>query len=469
MEFVNRVSELAQLDEAWSSDRAELLVVYGRRRVGKTELLRYFCEGKPAIFFSADQSTEKDQLRMFSERIAAFTEDPALQGERFTRWETLLEYLFERAKAEPLIVIVDEFPYLCQTRKSLPSILQRIWDERFAECQLKLVLCGSTLSFMEKEVLGHQSPLYGRRTGQIRLEPLPIAELTHFFPELDLEAQIRIHGVVGGVPMYLVQLDGDVSLEENVKKKVLSKGCYLFEEVRFLLMEELREPNRYFGFCKAIASGKTRSQEIADASGLDKQVLSKYLGVLRDLGVIDRVVPITEPDPGSSRRGRYAFRDPFFRFWFRYVAHYRSFLDRGEVDLVWTRFVEPTLDDFLEPHFAEVVCSWLERLNLADELPFLAHRFGRWWLRDKHFPVVAVDDDGRALLVQTRWAGDPVGAAELSAIVEAGRDFAAHYELTQVDVGCCARTGFAPGAVEVARETGCLMWTLEDMARRGWK
>lgn len=469
MEFVNRVRELELLEKTWSSDQAELMVIYGRRRVGKTELLKKASEGHEVLFYSADLSTEADQLRMFSERIARFTGDPALQGgEAFRRWDTLLEYLFSRAREAPLRVVIDEFPYLCQSRKSLPSILQRLWDENIGQTRLKLVLCGSTLSFMEKEVLGHKSPLYGRRTGQIELDPLPIAELEHFFPELNLAKRIRRYGVVGGVPMYLIQFDPTGSLEASIKEKILAKGCYLHEEVRFLLMEELREPTRYFGFCKAVAHGKVKAQDIAESTGLDKQVLSKYLNVLRDMRVLERVVPVTEADPASSRRGRYRFRDPFFRFWFRYVASYKSFLERGEIDLVWERFVEPTLDDFLEPVFTDVAASWLERINLAGDLPFLVHRFGGWWLRDQELPLVGLDDEGHALVVGTRWGGGPVEASALSQLAEQARSFGDHYGLEQVDIGYCSRPGFAPGALAVAAETGCLTWTLADIATRGW-
>jgi AAA+ ATPase superfamily predicted ATPase len=468
MDFVNRTRELAVLRQALDSDRAELVVVYGRRRVGKTELLRKASEGRDLVFFSADLSTEADQLRMLSERIARFTNDPALQGETFTRWESLLEYLFQISRQRPLCVVLDEFPYLCQSRKALPSMLQRLWDEHHDHCRLKLVLCGSTLSFMEKEVLGHKSPLYGRRTAQIELDPLPLAELVHFFPNRSLADRIRRYGVVGGIPMYLVQLDPTGELADDIRNRILSKGSYLYEEVRFLLMEELREPTRYFGFCRAVAEGRVCSQDIAQATGLDKQVLSKYLNVLRDLRVLEREVPVTETDPGGSRRGRYRFRDPFFRFWFRYVSSYRSFLDRGEVELVYQRFVAPTFDAFLEPVFTDVVASWLERLNLAGDLPFLVHRFGGWWLRERSLPLVGIDDEQRALVVGTRWSGDPVNAAALAQHAEQARAFGQHYTQRQLDIGYCSAPGFSTCARTFAASTGCLLWELVDIEERGW-
>jgi len=462
--FVNRTSELALLSEAWESEKSEFVVLYGRRRIGKTELLRHFTRDIPCLFFSADLSTESDQLRQFSERIHRYTEDPALQGERFTRWDNLLEYLVARAKDERLLAIIDEFPYLCASNKALPSILQRVWDGNFESCKLKLVLCGSTLSFMEKEVLGHKSPLYGRRTAQIHLDPLHFSDQRHFFPEASFEDRVALYGTVGGVPAYMVKLDPALTPLDNIGRKILTKGNYLYEEVRFLLMEELREPNRYFSILRAIAHGKHRSQAIAEETGLENQLLSKYLGVLRDLRIIRREVPITEQDPSGSRRGQYVFEDPFFRFWFRYVFSYRSFLDQDQVGLVRERFLEPTFEAFLELPFRQVVGQWVQARNLAGELPLLAHRFGAWWLRSSSIDLVGLDDDGRAIAVNTRWSGDPLSGAELSTFLSTVASFAEHYSLREVIPAFASRPGFRPEVAGIAKAAGCLLWGSEDIA-----
>lgn len=463
-DFVNRKRELALLADAWESEKSELVVVYGRRRVGKTELLRHFARDLDCLFFSADLSTESDQLRQFSERIYRHTGDPALAGEKFSRWDNLLEYLVARAREQRLLVILDEFPYLCASNKALPSILQRIWDDGFEGCQLKLVLCGSTLSFMEKEVLGHKSPLYGRRTAQIHVDPLGFADQRHFFPESSLEERIGLFGTVGGVPAYMVKLDADRSLMDNISRRILTKGNYLYEEVRFLLMEELREPNRYFSILRAIAHGRERSQGIAEETGLENQLLSKYLGVLRELRIIRREVPITEADPSGSRRGRYVFEDPFFRFWFRYVFSYRSFLDQDQVDLVRERFVAPTLGAFLELPFRAVVRQWLDARNLAGELPLLVHRFGSWWLRANAIGLVGLDDSKRALAVETRWSGGPVGAAELEAFLQTVDRFGEHYEFGEVATGFVSRPGYDEGARQLAEARGCELWGMAELA-----
>ncbi len=440
-----------------------MVVLYGRRRVGKTELLRHFTRDRPCLFFSADLSTESDQLRQFSELIYRHTSDPALQGERFTRWDNLLEYLVARAQNEKLLAIIDEFPYLCASNKALPSILQRIWDDSYESCRLKLILCGSTLSFMEKEVLGHKSPLYGRRTAQIHLGPLGFNDQRHFFPDATLQERVALYGTVGGVPAYMVKLDPERTPMENICARVLTKGTYLYEEVRFLLMEELREPNRYFSILRAIAHGRERSQGIAQETGLENQLLSKYLGVLRELRIIQRRVPITETDPAGSRRGRYTFDDPFFRFWFRYVFSYRSFLDQDQVDLVRERFVVPTIEEFLELPFRSVVQQWLQARNVAGDLPFLVHEFGGWWLRSSAIDLVGLDDQQRALAVNTRWSGPPVGAAELESFLQTVGSFREHYGFREVSAGFVSKPGFLPEAASLAQGRGCQLWELGDL------
>jgi len=318
--FIDRVEELKYLENLFKNKGARLLIVYGRRRIGKTELLRQFCKDKKHLFFSSDLSSEREQLRQFTEKIYQLTNESFLQTQPFTSWKALFRYVFDHlVKRSPLIVI-DEFPYLCISNNALPSVLQKIWDEKAKKSNIFLVLCGSYMSFMEKEVLGHKSPLFGRRVGQIALKSLDFRDIAGFFPSYSEEEKVYTYAILGGTPAYLQRFNDKKTIEQNVKDEILNKNAFLFSEPRFLLMEELREPSLYFSILKAIAFGKTRLNEIVQETGIgDRYKVNKYLTVLRELHIVRREVPVTEEKPHKSRKGTYILDDPFFRFWFRYI------------------------------------------------------------------------------------------------------------------------------------------------------
>jgi len=243
--FIGRQRELAVLQEFADSDRAELFVLYGRRRVGKTELLQRLCHGRRAVYFLAAQVRDKDNLRAFKSALAEGLGDPLLASLEFPDWTAALSYAAEHARDERLVLVLDEFPYLCEANKSVPSQLQRFWDVRGKKSSLLLILCGSQVSFMEKEVLAERSPLFGRRTGQRRLEPLAPSEALTFFRTWKREQALLAYGIVGGMPAYLGRFDERVTLEENLLREVLRPEGYLFDEVHYLLHTELSNPSTY--------------------------------------------------------------------------------------------------------------------------------------------------------------------------------------------------------------------------------
>jgi len=318
--FVNRIDELNYLEKLHKEQDARFVIMYGRRRIGKTELLRQFSKNKKHLFFSSDLSSEQEQLKQFSEKIFQLTRESFLQNQPFGSWEALLRYIFDHLIPKMPLIIIDEFPYLCISNPALPSILQKIWDEKGKESNIFLILCGSYMSFMEKEVLGSKSPLFGRRTGQIALQPLSFKDLKLFFPRYSEEDRVFVYSILGGTPAYLQRFHDHKTIEQNVKEEILNKNGFLFSETRFLLIEELREPAIYFSILKAIAFGRTRLNEIVQETGIsDPHKVNKYLSVLRELRIVKREIPITENKPHKSRKGIYSLNDPFFRFWFRYV------------------------------------------------------------------------------------------------------------------------------------------------------
>ena len=239
MIFINREAEIQFLLDRAESNQAELIVVYGRRRIGKTELLKEAFKKRKAIYFVADLGADQDQRRRFSEVIQALYPSPLLQTDPPSEWDPLFRYLIDLGKKNRIVLVIDEFPYLCSSQPALPSILQRIWDEAGKQSKVCLILCGSFVSFMEREILGHKSPLYGRRTGQLLLQPLPLNTLKGFFPGYSAEERISAYAILGGVPAYLIQFSDKLSLAQNIEKQILNPTAFLYDEVRFILMEEL--------------------------------------------------------------------------------------------------------------------------------------------------------------------------------------------------------------------------------------
>jgi len=287
--FVDRTEELDYLKKLYKEKNARLLIVYGRRRIGKTELLKQFSKDKKHLFFSSDLSSEQEQLRQFTEKIYQVTGESFLQTQPFSSWEALLRYVFDHPIDEIPLIIIDEFPYLCVSNSALPSVLQKIWDEKAKDSSIFLVLCGSYMSFMEKEISGSKSPLFGRRTGQIVLSPLGFEHLNDFFPHYSKENRVYAYAILGGTPAYLQRFNDRKTIEQNIRDEILSKNAFLYSEPRFLLMEELREPSIYFSILKAIAFGKTQLNEIVQETGIDgSHKVNKYLSVLRELHIIKR-------------------------------------------------------------------------------------------------------------------------------------------------------------------------------------
>jgi AAA+ ATPase superfamily predicted ATPase len=456
MKFVNRKEELEYLEKVYKEEQARFLIVYGRRRIGKTELLRHFSHDKKHLFFSSDLSSEQEQLRQFSEKIYQLTGEAFLLSQPFSSWEALLRYLFDHLVTEVPLIIIDEFPYLCAGNTALPSILQKIWDEQGKDSPVFLVLCGSYMSFMEKKVLGHKSPLFGRRTGQMLLQPMGFQDTEAFFPGYSKEARVPIYAILGGTPSYLQRFSASKTLEENIKEEILDKNALLYSEPRFLLMEELREPSLYFSILKAIAFGKTRLNEIVQEAGIaDRHTVNKYLSVLKELYMVRREVPVTEERPHKSRKGIYLLRDPFFRFWFRYVFPNFSYLEEGDIEYVWQEKIKVSLESFVGPVFEQICVETLKRLNRKNKLPFKAARIGRWWDRSREIDIIAYDENGSCLFCECKWTTKAVGKNILGDLQEKAQS--AFPDVAQKYFGLFSRSGFRDELKEFAAKQAELL------------
>ena len=452
--FVNREPELTHLEELYQSDRAELFILYGRRRVGKTELLRAFCEGKPHAFFIATLSSDHDQLAAFSQEVWRFGHTEVAEGFTFPTWEAVLRALTD-LPGRPIIVL-DEFTYLISGNKAIPSILQKVWDETLRNTRVFLVLCGSYVGMVEKEVLGYQAPLYGRRTGTYLLQPLELPAAAAFFPGYSPIEQIEAWAVLGGMPYYLRTFSDTLDIFANIRAHILAEKGSLYNEPQLLLIEELREPRNYFSILRAIAQGRTRLNEIAQSAGVgDARTTARYLDILQQMRVVKRVVPASESRPEKSKKGLYQIADPFLRFWFRFVHPHRGSLELGLADAVLEQRVRPAFDQFVSYAFEEAAREHVARLARAGALPFLPERIGAWWERGEEIDVVAISDTEGAMLVgECKWWVDPVGLNVLVDLKRKAQMLGASGRWPKVSYALFSKVGFTPDLQSAAAAEG---------------
>lgn len=412
MTFYDRTEELEALRAAFDSPGSDLFVVYGRRRVGKTELLKEFCADRPHIYFLAAQEAEPRQREKFVNQVAAYFEE---RPPRIDEWTSAFEYLAEKCHEEAVVVVIDEFPYLVEENDSVPSYVQGFVDEQLQETESMLVLCGSSVSAMESDVLGHESPLYGRRTAQLDVRPFSFSQARAVI-SYDTADAIRSYAITGGTPMYLTLFDYEQSLQENVRTQILSPSAVLYNEPEFLLRTELRNPARYMSILEAVALGHTTPSEISGATGIDAGPLSKYLQTLRRLRLIDREVPVTASGK-KSKRSRYRVVDEFLRFWFRYVEPNRSSIEEAP-DAVYDGTIVPDLPTHVATTF-EAVCQealWAA-IRQEDIGPYA--EVGRWWYGEEEIDIVALaPNDDRILLAECKWTSDPVGHSLVAELKE---------------------------------------------------
>ena len=469
--FINRHQELASLERMFQSEIAEFFVLYGRRRVGKTELLLQFCENKRSIYFLASQLKEQDHLRQLTETARHVINDPLLQNLVFDDWESAFIYFAQQAQEERLVLVLDEFQYLCEDNAALPSLIQRFWDLHGKNSKLFLILCGSQVSFMEREVLAERSPLYGRRTSQLRLMSLSYRDSGYFFSEYPPKQKLITYGILGGIPAYLnrftfkssnySQDDPQAALEQNIKDELLSPQGYLFDEVNFLLRTELREPRTYASVLQAIAGGATRLNEISQRVGLSPTDTNKYLSVLRELELVKRETPVTERAPQKSRKGLYKIADNYIKFWFRFVLPNRSLIAFGNADLVYQQMVVPNLSQYMGEIFEDVCRQyveryWMEKLNVAPK------RVGSHWESNLEIDLLTENIDKSHWFGECKWWNAPVGENVLNHLVENAKRVPDKWKRNRRYILFSAN-GFTEALKQRAEKEGVLLIEAKDL------
>ena len=402
--FINREQEWAFLNRKWREKVAQMVVVYGKRRVGKTELIRRFIADKPAVYLLADRRAMSEQLKELGRLIGQYFADATLEKNGFGDWLETFAYLSKIKK--PFILAIDEYPYLVDLESSTSSVFQKGWDQYLKNSKVFLILSGSSVGMMERETLLYRAPLFGRRTGQMCLKPMAFAAGWQFHPGLTFGEFLAFFAVVGGMPAYLLQFEAKKSLLDNLRQKVFVPNEFLFNEVEFLLKEELREPKNYLALLRSIAWGRNKFSEMVSESGLQRNIVHRYLQTLENLQLVEREVPVTEKQGQKSRLGVYRIADNFVRFWFQLVFPYKSDLEIGRLETVLAqlKIKLPILEAATYERLAQNI-FW----ELQDKM-VRVDRIGRWWSKGEEIDLVGLNEEKRQIVLgEVKWSNRLVG------------------------------------------------------------
>lgn len=399
--FVGRKEELALLDSLWASPYASLLILYGRRRVGKTRLLTHWLHqhSDRALYWVAEPTSALDQLRSFSQALYNFTtpDAPAPLDFTYANWEQAFRQVALMATHEKFALFIDELGYLVEVNPPLTGVLQKAWDHWLGQSQLLLALSGSQMGIMQ-QMTTYEAPLYGRATAQLNLPPLPFSATREYFPNYSARERVAIYAIWGGVPAYWERIDPTISVLDNVSEQLLPSNTLMQEEPRLLLQDFINEPSNYVGILRAIAGGSHTNARIATRTGLPKTHISRYLGTLRDTGFVTRQVPVTE-EPSKSRRGRYYITDPYLRFHYRFLAAYQAKLALGEQQQM-RNYIESMLPIFIEANtWTELAREWLLRASVHNLVPLNLEQVGGAWVRSDNVDVVGIHAEERNLVL----------------------------------------------------------------------
>ena len=460
--FFCRDNELKIMNKRYKADKFECIVVYGRRRVGKTALINEFCKDKKTIYFSALNASAQENLHVLSKEIWNCKNPNSLNAPEFRSFEDALEEISHMGAKERVVFVIDEYPYLAKAENSISSRLQHLIDHQWSESKIYLILCGSSMSFMEYQVLGYESPLYGRRTAQFKIEPLTYKETAVFNPDLSANDNALVYGITGGVPHYIRKLDVDSDVDEALLDNLFERSSYLYEEPENLLKQELREPALYNSIITAIAGGSSRVNEIVTKTGIESGPCTKYLKVLMDLGIVKKETPINEK---AGKKTIYQLADNFFRFWYRFVPANISAIQSGRIQRTYNQVIKTQLSDYMGLVFEKMCREYL--LYYADGLPFEPVEIGQWWGTDPQkkkqiqIDVVATSAAENEFIVGLcKFKNEKIGMDELELLKEYAEVFSrgkkCYYYIF-------SKGGFTDALIEYTEKEDVKLLTLEDI------
>ncbi|MEM7802436.1 MAG: ATP-binding protein [Chloroflexota bacterium] len=450
LHFKGRETELAQMDRMWAMDEATLLVLYGRRRVGKTRLLTHWSKQHPenTLYWVAEPTSAADQLKSFSKALFQYVNKDFMvpEGITFNTWEAALWQVAKIAEQQKFALLVDEFTYLLDADETIVGTLQKMWDQQLKDTNLFLALSGSHMGMMEKQVLSYQAPLYGRATMKLNLSPLPYGLAREFFPNYQPAERVGVYAVLGGIPAYWERFDPEIGLYDNIRDRLISNQLLLDEPI-VLLTDWLDKPNNYVTILQAISKGKQTPVLIKNHTGMQKGHVSRYLSILQDTGYVGRRVPVDQDGEGG-RKSRYYLTDPFLRFYYRFVSPNLSQIAMGGYEKAMNE-IGGAFDRFIADNTWPELCrEWLMRAAIYTELPggVQIDDVGEMWSGDNNLPVVGINKATNEMVIGLPfWQEAPVSISQLEAankeINNVLRKSDSFYKVYLVGF---ARSGYAP-------------------------
>lgn len=444
MKFINRKREMSTLEREYNKEKS-FVVLYGRRRTGKTTLIKEFIKNKNAFYFFADKQNENIQINRFKNQAAEYFNDEFLKKINISDWDTIFDYFLNKIGDEKFIFVIDEFQYLCMGNKEFSSVFQRIYDEKIADKNIMVILCGSLISMMYSEVLAYDSPLYGRRTAQIKLQPIGFEYYKEFFENKSVKELIEFYSVTGGVPKYILEFDRDKTPLWNIENNIFNKDNFLYSEPKFLLQEEINDLSRYFSILNSIALGNTKLSSICSHLEINSNGITSYLTKLIDLDIIEKETPITE-NTENSKKGLYKINDNYLKFWFSYVYPYQSYLEIENI----TYPLEKIKNEF--NLWVSKIYEDLSRETLLTDskIPFPIKKLGRWWNNSEEIDIVGIGDK-EIIFGECKWSSKKVGMSVFLALKEKSKKVKWNNDTRKEYFILFSKEGFSEELIEFSR------------------
>lgn len=408
--FIDRQEQLEVLEKEYSRPGSSLVIIYGRRRVGKTTLISRFIKDKQALFFLASEESELQNCSSFKDKVADFIDSDLLRDAQVKTWDPLFQAILDAPFDRKPVIVIDEFQYIGKSNPGFPSVFQRIWEEKLKNRQIMVILCGSLISMMESQTLDYSSPLYGRRTAQIRLSPIPFRYYADFFEGKTRRELIEMYAVTGGIPKYIELFTPCQDIFSAITDNILTPASFLYDEPSFLLQQEVSEVGSYFSIIRSIASGNRKLSAIAGSLGVKATSLSKYLQTLIKLDILEREVPVTENNPEKSKKGLYRIKDNYIRFWFAFIYSNRSFIESGHHAVVMDKLKKSLVSGHIAYVYEDVCRQRMWELNTEQHWPFQFSTVGSWWDAHEQIDIAALDPQGNDLILgECKFWKEPVG------------------------------------------------------------
>ncbi|KRQ86253.1 Archaeal ATPase [Caloramator mitchellensis] len=450
--FVNRERELQFLNKEYDKDESSFIVIYGRRRVGKTALIKEFIKNKRAVYFLATEELEDENKNSLRDIIADFLNNEFIKKLSGLKWDEIFDLLINNYDfSEKLVVVIDEFQYLGKINPAFPSIFKKIWDEKLKEKNIMVIVCGSLINMMESQTLNYSSPLYGRRTGQIRLRQIQFKYYGDFFE--GNSNLIELYSVTGGVPKYIEIFKEEDDVFKSIENSILNRESFLYEEPIFLLEREVQDIGTYFSIIKTIAAGNHKLGNIATALGVQQAKLTKYLSTLINLDLIKREVPVTEVNAEKSKKGLYFINDNFINFWFKFVYPFRNYIELDEVDYVLQKIKKSFVVNHVSYVYEDICRDKIWDMIISGEIEFELQRIGRWWNSSEEIDIVGINLETKDILFgECKYLSSSVDVDVLYKLFEKSKSVEWENKNRKEHYIIFSKSGFSDRLIEIAKE-----------------